>query len=104
MAKPKKGGGGENRPLASGDIATNRRARHKFELTDRIEAGVELRATEVKTLREGKAQISDAYAVVEKGEVWLRGAHIPIYAPAAMNNHDPDRPRKLLLHRHEIER
>jgi SsrA-binding protein len=88
----------------SGDVATNRRARHKFELLERLEAGIELRGSEVKSLREGKAQLADAYAVIEKGEVWLRGVHIPPYAPASRENHDPERPRKLLLHRREIER
>jgi SsrA-binding protein len=92
------------RKLASGDVATNRRAGHKFELLDRFECGIELTGTEVKSLREGKAQLGDAYAVVDRGEVWLRNAHIPAYPPAAGQNHDPERPRKLLLHRHEIER
>jgi SsrA-binding protein len=94
---------GKRKP-ASGDVATNRAARHRFDLLDRIEAGIELRGSEVKSLRDGKAQIGDAYAVVEDGEVWLRGAHIPPYPPAAGENHDPDRTRKLLLHRYEIER
>ncbi len=94
----------KRRKPASGDVATNRRARHKFELLDTFECGIELKGTEVKSLREGKAQLGDAYAVIDKGEVWLRNAHIPPYAPAADQNHDPDRPRKLLLHRHEIER
>jgi SsrA-binding protein len=89
---------------ASGDVATNRRARHKYEVLDRIECGIELTGTEVKSLREGRAQIEDAYALIEKGEVWLRGAHIPPYGPASTQNHDPERPRKLLLHRYEIER
>ena len=66
--KPKKG----QRKPASGDVATNRRARHKFELLEKIEAGIELQGTEVKSLRDGKAQINDAYAVVDDGEVWLR--------------------------------
>ncbi len=88
----------------SGDVATNRKARHRFELLERLEAGIELRGSEVKSLREGKAQLADAYAVIEKGEVWLRGVHIPPYAPASRENHDPERPRKLLLHRREIER
>src|ERR671936_592254 len=88
----------------SGDVATNRRARHRFELLDRFECGIELLGTEVKSLREGKAQLGDAYAVIEGGEVWLRNAHIPPYAPASRENHDPERPRKLLLHRYEIER
>jgi SsrA-binding protein len=92
------------RKPASGDVATNRRALHRFELLDRFECGIELLGTEVKSLREGKAQLGDAYAVIEGGEVWLRNAHIPPYAPAAGQNHDPERARKLLLHRHEIER
>ena len=94
----------KGRKPASGDVATNRRARHKFELLDRFECGIELVGTEVKALREGKAQLGDAYALIERGEVWLRNAHIPPYAPAAAQNHDPERPRKLLLHRREIER
>jgi SsrA-binding protein len=92
------------RKLASGDVATNRKAGHRYELLERLECGIELRGSEVKSLREGRAQIADAYAVVEDGEVWLRGVHIPPYPPAAGQNHDPDRPRKLLLHRYEIER
>ena len=92
------------RAPASGDVATNRRARHKFQVLERMETGIELRGSEVKSLREGKAQINEAYAVIDRGEVWLRGAHIPPYPPASDQNHDPDRPRKLLLHRREIER
>src|SRR4026208_558579 len=87
-----------------GDVATNRRAGHKFELLDRFECGIELVGTEVKSLREGKAQLGDSYAVIERGEVWLRNAHIPPYAPAAGQTGDPGPPRKLLLHRYEIER
>jgi SsrA-binding protein len=92
------------RKIDPGDVASNRRARHKYELLERFECGIELVGTEVKSLRDGKAQIGDAYAVVEDGEVWLRGAHIPPYAPASRENHDPERQRKLLLHRYEIER
>ncbi len=92
------------RKPVSGDVATNRRARHKYELVERFECGIELRGSEVKALREGKAQIADAYATVEDGEVWLRNLHIPPYAPASLENHDPERPRRLLLHRYEIER
>jgi SsrA-binding protein len=92
------------RAPASGAVATNRRARHKYQVLERMESGIELRGSEVKSLRDGKAQINEAYAVVDGGEVWLRGAHIPPYAPASDQNHDPDRPRKLLLHRREIER
>jgi SsrA-binding protein len=94
----------KGRKPASGDVATNRRAGHKFELLDRVECGIELVGTEVKSLRDGKAQLVDAYAVIDRGEVWLRNAHIPPYPPAAGQNHDPDRPRRLLLHRYEIER
>jgi SsrA-binding protein len=93
----------KKRKVDPGDVASNRRARHKYELLDRFEAGIELLGTEVKSLRDGKAQIGDAYAAFEDGELWLRGSHIPPYAPAS-ENHDPERPRKLLLHRHEIDR
>jgi SsrA-binding protein len=99
VAKPK-----PKRKPESGDVATNRRARHKFQFVETMESGIELRGTEVKALREGGAQMSDAYAVVDRGEVWLRNLHIPPYAPASSENHDPERPRKLLLHRREIER
>ena len=92
------------RDPVSGDVATNRRARHKFQVLERMEVGIELQGSEVKSLRDGKAQINEAYAVVDRGEVWLRGAHIPPYLPASDQNHEPDRPRKLLLHRREIER
>lgn len=63
-----------------------------------------LLGTEVKALRQGNAQMIDSYAVIDDGEVWLRNLHIPHYAPATINNHEPERPRKLLLHRGEIER
>jgi SsrA-binding protein len=92
------------REPVSGDVATNRRARHKFEILERFEAGVSLLGSEVKSLRDGKASLNEAYAVINDGELWLRGAHIPPYLPASNQNHDPDRPRKLLLHRAEIER
>ena len=88
----------------SGDVVTNRRARHKFEWVEKMEAGIVLSGAEVKSLRGGKAQMTDAYAVVEDGEVWLRKLHIPPYVHAGSENHDPERPRKLLLHRGEIER
>ena len=91
------------RKAAAGDVATNRRARHRYELVETFEAGIELVGTEVKSLRAGNVQISDAYAVVEDGEVWLRGLYIAPYPPA-LENHDPERPRKLLLHRYEIDR
>jgi SsrA-binding protein len=83
-------------------IADNRRARYDYELLDRVEAGVVLTGTEVKALRESRATLSQAYADVRGEEVWLVGAHIPEYRQASLRNHDPDRPRKLLLHRGEI--
>jgi SsrA-binding protein len=89
---------------ASGDVVTNRRARHKFEWVEKMEAGIELRGSEVKALRGGKAQMTDAYAVVDGGEVWLRKLHIPPYEFAPSDAHEQERPRKLLLHRAEIER
>ena len=94
----------QKRKPESGDVATNRRARHKFEVVESMEAGIQLRGSEVKSLREGKAQLSDAYAIVDRGEVWLRNLHISPYEPASDQNHEPERPRKLLLHRAEIER
>jgi SsrA-binding protein len=100
MAKKQK----KQRAPASGDVVTNRRARHKFELVERFEAGIVLTGSEVKALRGGKAQMTDAYAVVDKGEVWLRKLHIPPYEFASADAHDPERPRKLLLHKAEIER
>ena len=100
MAKKQK----KQRLPASGDVVTNRRARHKFEWVEKIEAGIVLRGSEVKALRGGKAQMTDAYAVVDKGEVWLRKLHIPPYEFSAVDAHEAERPRKLLLHREEIER
>jgi SsrA-binding protein len=94
----------KQRKPESGDVATNRRARHRFEFVEQMEAGIALRGSEVKALREGKAQLSDSYAVVDRGEVWLRNLHIPPYGPASTENHEPERPRKLLLHRAQIER
>ena len=92
------------RKAEAGDVATNRRARHKFEFIETLEAGIQLRGSEVKSLRDGKAQLSDAYALLDRGEVWLRNLHISPYEPASSQNHDPERPRKLLLHRAQIER
>jgi len=92
------------RKVDPGDVASNRRARHRYEILESFEAGIELVGSEVKSLRSGKAQIAEAYAAVEDGEVWLRNAHIPPYEPAAALNHEPERPRKLLLHRNEINR
>ena len=83
-------------------IAENRRARHDYHLLERFEAGLVLTGTEVKSLREGDATLQRAFADVRGGEIWLVGAHIPEYAQGNLANHDPDRDRKLLLHRREI--
>ena len=84
-------------------IADNRRARHDYHLLDRYEAGLVLTGTEVKSLRDGKATLQQAYADVREGEAWLMGLHVPEYGQGNRSNHDPDRPRKLLLHRREID-
>src|ERR671916_1686856 len=86
------------------DIATNRQARHRYHFLDTWEAGLVLTGTEVKSLRGGKAQIKDGYASVRDAEVWLYNVHIPPYGPASRENHEPERPRKLLMHRREIDR
>ncbi len=84
-------------------IADNRRARHDYHLLDRLEAGIELTGTEVKSLRLGHVNLQRAFGDVRDGEIWLVGAHIPEYAQGNIANHDPDRARKLLLHRREID-
>ena len=90
--------------MPSRDVATNRQASHRYHLLERWECGLVLQGTEVKALRDGKAQIKDGYASVRDGEVWLHNVHIPPYGPASRENHEPERPRKLLLHRREIDR
>src|SRR5918997_5749143 len=97
----KKGG---KRKAAPGDVATNRQASFRYELLDRYECGIELRGSEVKSLREGGVQLKDAYAALDEGELWLHRMYVAPYRPAARENHEPERPRKLLLHRREIER
>ncbi len=92
------------RKIGAGDVATNRQASYRYELLDKLEAGMVLRGTEVKALRDGGATMKDSYATIDDGEVWLHNLHIPPYKPAARENHQPERPRKLLLHRREIER
>jgi SsrA-binding protein len=95
---------GGKRKASPGDVATNRQASYRYNLLERFECGIVLTGTEVKSLREGGAQLKDSYAVVRDGEVWLIGLYIAPYGPAARENHDPERPRKLLLHREQIER
>ena len=85
-------------------LAENRRARYDYEIEETFEAGIQLLGTEVKALREGRANIAESYASVEGNEVYLINANIPIYAPASQFNHDPRRHRKLLLKRREINR
>ena len=85
-------------------IAQNRRARHDYHLSDNVEAGIALTGSEIKSLRAGAASISEAYAMIRGGEVWLVGATIEPYPQAGMRNHDRLRDRKLLLHRREIDK
>jgi SsrA-binding protein len=98
MAKSKK------RKIGEGDIASNRYASYRYELIERLECGMALQGTEVKALRASGAQLKDGFAALREGELWLHSVHIPPYAPASRENHDPERPRKLLAHRREIER
>ena len=83
-------------------LATNRRARHDYHILETYECGVVLVGTEIKSLREGKVSIADAFATVDEGEVWLRNLHIPEYSMGSWTNHSPKRTRKLLLHQGEI--
>src|SRR5215216_6816226 len=94
----------KKRKAAPGDVATNRQASFRYHLLEKWECGIQLRGSEVKSLREGGVQLKDAYAELRDGEVWLQNMHIAPYKPAARENHDPERPRKLLMHRREIER
>jgi SsrA-binding protein len=85
-------------------VAQNRKARHNYFIEETFEAGLALTGTEVKSLRGGKAQLKDGYASIRDGELWLHNVHISPYGPASRENHEPERPRKLLAHRREIER
>src|SRR4030088_1824181 len=95
---------GKKRKVGAGDVASNRYASHRYELLERLECGIVLEGTEVKALRASGAQLKDGYAAIREGELWLHSIHIPPYAPASRENHDPERPRKLLLHRKELDR
>jgi SsrA-binding protein len=100
MAKsPARGG----KKPGQADITRNRQVAFRYELLDTYECGMMLTGTEVKSLRDGGAHLKDSYALLREGELWLIGAHIPPYPPAWHNNHDPDRDRKLLLHRRELD-
>jgi SsrA-binding protein len=96
--------GKAKKKVAPGDVASNRYASYRYELIERIECGVVLEGTEVKALRTSGAQLKDGYAALRDGELWLHSIHIPPYGPASRENHDPERPRKLLLHRRELDR
>jgi len=100
LAKTKK----KTAATESGDrnITVNRKAFHEYEILEKYEAGLVLTGTEIKSVRGGRAELRDAYARPENGELWLVNAHIAPYDPASLNNHDPRRPRKLLLHRKQI--
>ncbi len=91
-------------PMRIQIIARNKKARHNYELLDTFEAGLELLGSEVKSLRNGRASLAEAYVKVRKGEAWLQGAHIPPYAHATHENHEPKRHRKLLLGKRELKK
>jgi SsrA-binding protein len=95
---------GRKRKAAAGDVATNRQAAFRYDLLERWECGMQLQGSEVKSIREGGVQLKDAYAELQDGEVWLQNMYVAPYKPAARENHEPERPRKLLMHRREIER
>ena len=94
----------KKRKAAPGDIATNRQASFRFELLEKLECGIVLTGTEIKSLRQQGAQLKDGYVALEDGQLWLYSVHIAPYTQATHGNHDPERPRKLLAHRKEIER
>jgi SsrA-binding protein len=100
MSKARSG----KRKVGAGDVASNRYASYRYELLERLECGIELRGTEVKALRASGAQLKEGYVAIRAGELWLHSVHIPPYGPAARENHEPERDRKLLAHRGEIER
>src|SRR3954465_6805748 len=92
------------RKAAAGDVATNRQAAHRYEFLDKLEAGIQLQGPAGKSVRQGGGQLKDSYRAGRDGGLWLHNAHIAPYGPASRENHEPERPRKLLLHRREIER
>jgi SsrA-binding protein len=105
-----KSGGGKKQAKGKAEdgsikiVARNRRARFEFDLLEKVEAGIALTGTEVKSLRNGKSSLEESYAGIDNGEVWLYGCDIPEYLQANRMNHKPKRPRKLLLHRREIDK
>jgi SsrA-binding protein len=103
MAKKTRGAAGQETPSGDRIVTTNRRAYHDYTITDTLEAGIVLTGSEIKSIRDGKVTISEAYVRVVDGELWLVGAHVNPYEHGAYANHDPDRNRKLLAHRRQIE-
>jgi SsrA-binding protein len=95
---------GNEKPPAREPTVDNRRARFEYEFLERFEAGIALTGTEIKSIRTGQISIAEAYARVRDGELWLLGMHVPPYKQGSFSNHEPNRPRKLLLHRSEIDR
>jgi len=95
---------GAKRKAAPGDVATNRQAAFRYSLLEKWECGIELQGSEVKSIRAGGIQLKDGYASLRDGEVWLHNVHVAPYEPASREGHELERPRKLLLHRREIER
>lgn len=91
-----------SKPVQDNTVCQNRKARFRYEIIETLECGIELRGSEVKSLRERSASIEEAYARIDDGQLWLIGAHIPPYAHAPAQNHDPDRKRRLLAHKSEI--
>ncbi|MFO0906582.1 MAG: SsrA-binding protein SmpB [Pirellulales bacterium] len=95
-------GGGKAPASQETIVSDNRKAKFRFEILETLECGIMLRGTEVKSLRNGKVSLEEAYARIKDGEVWLIGCDIPIYPQASIWNHEPKRPRKLLLHKREF--
>ncbi|HEV2261190.1 MAG TPA: SsrA-binding protein SmpB [Candidatus Rubrimentiphilum sp.] len=104
MAKLKQQRLAEKAAKKTAPAVDNRRARHEFHILESLEAGIALTGTEVKSIRQGGINLGQAYARLRDGELWLLGMHVPVYKEGSFSNVDPDRPRKLLLHKAQIER
>jgi SsrA-binding protein len=104
MARKAKSAAPAEKPRAPEPTVDNRRARFEYEFLERIEAGIALTGTEIKSIRSGQISLNEAYARVRDGELWLLGMHVPPYKEGSFSNHEPRRARKLLLHREEIRR
>jgi len=102
MARTKSRAETQQERKADRTIVTNRRAFHEYFVLESLEVGIVLRGTEIKSLREGKVQMNEAYARIDNGELWLVGMHISPYTHGSHSNHDPDRPRKLMAHHAQI--